>query len=168
MFTSTDGITWTPLAQVQPFDATAMQNALVLNGRIWLLGVSSLTTDVWSSADGATWRAEPSSPLRGNQLRSATVHDGRLWITAGGRIVPNVPLPAFENSLYYSIDGQTWTQVNAGPHYSERAEASMVSFDNKLWVLGGTDADSLKNDVWKSEDNGVTWQMRYVGSIPYP
>ena len=83
-------------------------------------------------------------------------------------MVVNDPLPVFENAIYSSPDGATWTQVNAGPHYSARAEASMVSFDNKLWVLGGTDTDSLKNDVWRSEDNGVTWQMRYVGSIPYP
>jgi N-acetylneuraminic acid mutarotase len=170
VFSSTDGATWTPVPQIAPFDPTFNSQALVLNGRLWLLGVPGATSDVWSTADGATWRAEPPSPFHALalQLRSATVHDGRLYITGGGRIVPNDPLPAFENAIYSSADGATWTPVNAGPRYSARAEASMLSFDNKLWVLGGTDANSLKNDVWKSEDGGVTWQMRYVGSIPYP
>jgi hypothetical protein len=167
VFSSTDGATWTPVTQLAPFDPSYYARALVLNGRLWLIGVTG-ANDVWSTADGATWRAEPVSPLRGLQLRSATVHDGRLYITGGGRFIVNEPIPVFENALYSSVDGQTWTPVNAGPRYSARADASMVSFDSKLWVLGGTDADSAKNDVWKSEDNGVTWQMRYVGSISYP
>jgi Big-like domain-containing protein len=169
VYRSADGVTWTQVTQVAPFTPNANAKALVLNGRLYLIGgVGGLPgSDVWSTADGATWEEEGTgTPLRSWRRISTTVHGGKLWITAGGR--PGAPYVEFNNLLYSSTDGKTWTQVTGGPRYPARADASMLSFDNKLWVFGGTDLTTLRNDIWVSADNGVNWRMRYAGTIPYP
>jgi hypothetical protein len=170
---STDGITWTQVTQVTNYTVRALFKAVIFNGRLWLVGgynhggpwVAAVST-----ADGATWRTESVSlPTAERLLISVAAHDGNLWITGGGT-TENSPdgNPVYSNLIWRSPDGVNWTQVNAGPRYSGRVDASMVSFDNRLWVLGGTNSSSMNNDVWVSADDGLNWRMRYVGTIPYP
>ena len=40
--------------------------------------------------------------------------------------------------------------------FGKRQEHSSVVFDEKMWVIAGTDGDDIKNDVWYSDD-GITW-----------
>ena len=49
-----------------------------------------------------------------------------------------------------------WSKVTtSGTHWSARS-VETVAFDGKLWVLGGHDDASPKNDVWWSSD-GMSW-----------
>ncbi|WP_273568773.1 Kelch repeat-containing protein [Maribacter halichondriae] len=40
--------------------------------------------------------------------------------------------------------------------FSKRSGHTSVVFQNKIWVIGGYDGESYKNDIWYSED-GETW-----------
>jgi hypothetical protein len=48
-----------------------------------------------------------------------------------------------------------WTQATASASFSTRSNHTSVVFDNKMWVIGGTNGLYL-NDVWYSSD-GATW-----------
>jgi len=50
-----------------------------------------------------------------------------------------------------------WYEVNESPSLSVRRGHAMLSHDNKIWIIGGEGASGLLNDVWYSEDNGLTW-----------
>ncbi|MEZ4156783.1 MAG: hypothetical protein R3B52_02320 [Candidatus Paceibacterota bacterium] len=50
--------------------------------------------------------------------------------------------------------GADWTQATSSANWSGR-ETYSVSFDDKIWVLGGYSTGYL-NDVWYSED-GASW-----------
>lgn len=52
------------------------------------------------------------------------------------------------------MSGINWTQA-AVPAFSGRAHHTTLTFEGKLWVIGGQDG-SRKNDVWSSVD-GQTW-----------
>ena len=63
------------------------------------------------------------------------------------------------------MDGTTWTQIDSNGSsdvgdlnapWSERRLHQVVSFNSALWLLGGFDSSSRKNDIWKSMD-GTTW-----------
>jgi dihydrofolate reductase len=49
-----------------------------------------------------------------------------------------------------------WTTATDSAAFSARYFHQSVVFDNKMWVIGGNESNSRKNDVWSST-NGVTW-----------
>lgn len=64
----------------------------------------------------------------------------------------------FENDVWSSTDGVTWTEETADAAWPIRASHQVEVFDGKMWVLGGSAAnwDSEYSDVWFSE-NGKDW-----------
>ncbi len=52
---------------------------------------------------------------------------------------------------------QSWTEMNASAGWTARYDhSSVVMPDGSIVLMGGWDG-SLKNDVWRSTDNGTTW-----------
>ena len=98
VWSSTDGTEWkqiTPNAGWSPRIAAAI---VEFRGKMWILGgtedyyfgdARSLRNDVWSSADGHTWKQETTnagwSPRAYHQ---AVVHAGKIWIFGGGNYLP--------------------------------------------------------------------------------
>ena len=122
------------------------------NGRLYVLGGygGSLKNDVWSSADGASWRFEGNAEWTGRWLYKAVSHNGRLYILGGndsGR----------RNDVWSSLDGRSWTleKANNNAFWTKRGRHHALSRDGLLYVLGGND-NSLRKDVWSSSD-GKSW-----------
>jgi hypothetical protein len=143
------------------------QGEIVFAGRMWILGgwfdsFQSAPRDVWSSADGKTWKqATPAAPWRHSDLSMSLEFAGRMWMMGGWY---NGRMPGHEagNEVWSSTDGASWQQSAEHAAWSPRLASAAVVFQNKMWILGGTenyyfgDASSLKNDVWSSAD-GKTW-----------
>ena len=55
--------------------------------------------------------------------------------------------------------------VTNNAEFSEREGYSMVSFKKHLWILGGYDGISAKNDVWNSSD-GKHWKKVSSDQLP--
>ncbi|MFA5213044.1 MAG: kelch repeat-containing protein, partial [Methanoregula sp.] len=55
---------------------------------------------------------------------------------------------------------QPWTLVNANAAWSARSSHSSVTLRDGSIILMGGDADGVKNDTWRSTDNGVTWTQQ--------
>ncbi|MBU1106406.1 MAG: Ig-like domain-containing protein, partial [Candidatus Riflebacteria bacterium] len=57
-------------------------------------------------------------------------------------------------------EGKVWALEQANTEntttFSQRSEHVMISFNNKLWVIGGFDGISYLNDIWSSSD-GKSW-----------
>lgn len=64
-----------------------------------------------------------------------------------------------ENSSDFKNETTTWTEVTPSADFSGRRNHASVVFDNKLWVIGGSDwstNDDDQDEVWYSSD-GITW-----------
>ena len=74
----------------------------------------------------------------------------KLWLLSGTYMY---------NDIWSSQDGITWTLINnsLGSQYLRRFGAIVASYDNKLWLMGGSYAGTLGNDLWSSTD-GRNWQ----------
>ncbi|WP_073086788.1 Kelch repeat-containing protein [Winogradskyella jejuensis] len=56
-----------------------------------------------------------------------------------------------------ALTGQFSEVTVTGNIFSARWRHQVVSFNNKIWVIGGEDTSGRKNDIWSSTD-GITWQ----------
>ncbi len=147
---SEDGASWTRITDNAGWSARGMIGGqAVLNGRMWVLGGGTYDTpevptrefknDVWSSADGVTWRQDlVEAPWEPRQYHDVAAWDGKLWVIAGYH-VGNL------SDVWYSADGQTWLEVPNTP-WAARHASSIFVHDDALWVVTG---NNLTSDVWK-------------------
>lgn len=111
------------------------------NGRYWLIGGGQdpdYDAQVWSSADGRTWRQEATDlSLPATAFYSAIVFDGRLWL-----IGPRV---------HSSANGTEWVDETPGtpPFSGGNGFLSAAVFQDAMWVVfQGTAYASTNGQVW--------------------
>jgi hypothetical protein len=103
--------------------------------------------EVWSSADGVSWRLESNHTAR-TWGGSPVVFDGKLWLVGANRD------GNFSRAVLVTDDGVTWREETAP--WSPRGAVATWVFDDKLYMTGGkysiTADGEIKfiysNDVW--------------------
>ncbi|UII76805.1 DUF5018 domain-containing protein [Flagellimonas sp. HMM57] len=98
----------------------------------------------------------PEAAFLGRRAHSTVVFDGKLWVMGGSYRLPMFTIDT--DDVWYSEDGITWTEATDAAAFGRRggrADHTSVTFDDKLWVIGGQ-GEGTFNDVWYSED-GITW-----------
>jgi hypothetical protein len=171
---SSDGINWSQVTTSGSLFSARNGNGLVVfNNRLWVIGGWSDPTpgglnairfnDVWSSADGVTWRQETAAAAFLPRVGPAAVASGgKLWVIGGNTAAGNV------NDVWSSTDGIVWTQATASAAFSSRVSPRVVAFNNEMLLIGGESNSTGTNDIWHSAD-GVTWaQFTPVGPVFAP
>lgn len=107
---SPDGVTWTQVNPVGSFPPRQRHESAVFNGRLYVVGGTSgedyatgtLYSDVWSSADGTTWRQDATVPgFAARSQPALAVLGGELWLAGGFGL-------SFFNDVWRSSDGVNW------------------------------------------------------------
>ena len=113
-------------------------------------GRSPLLNDVWSSADGKSWRRETDAAEWGGRYEhQALSHNGRLYVLGGST-------GSRQDDVWSSADGKNWS-LEDGAEWAGRWAHQALSHNGRLYVLGGYDG-SNRNDVWSSAD-GANWSL---------
>ena len=160
VWSSVDGISWTEATDGSVrWTARRDHSSVVFEDKIWVLGGwdgDSYKNDVWFSDNGINW-TEATDGSRRWDVRgkhSSVAFDNKIWVLGGQSLGG-----ARYNDVWSSENGISWTKVkpsnNAG--WSIRFDHSSVVFDNKMWVLGGSNLIRNFNDVWSSLD-GTNWK----------
>lgn len=150
-----------------------------------VFGASTIWGDVWKSGDGgASWTeiVGPDAPNHwpARAYFEAVAKDGQMFVIGGqdfnilsvpGPTGPiSVPVSNFFNDVWSSSDGVNWVQQTADAGWEGRAGLSSIVFGGEIYVMGGSKNDDSAvvgpggpqriyfNDVWKSSDNGATWE----------
>lgn len=181
VWSSADGSSWQQVTAQAGWSPRLAAAAVVFRGRMWILGGTtnyyfgdegSLRNDVWSSADGASWRQETAAAgWRPRAYHQAAVLAGRIYVFGGGNYVPSYQ--AF-NDVWSSDDGVSWRQETASASWSPRLWFSTAVYRGRIWVLGGWSNHPSTNwgDVWSSADgrswerleSAVSWKERHEHS----
>lgn len=175
---------WELITLKAPFAARDGAGSLSFNGQMWLLGGWNPRTadrvffpricnnEVWSSPDGAAWKLEKpntflddsfdrTSDWEGRHTAGYAVYRNRLWIIGG-----DCNQGHYQNDVWNSADGKTWTFVNRGHDvpWGPRALHYTVVHDDKIWVIGGQTMpgfapsdEAFYRDLWTTAD-GIQWQ----------
>ncbi|MHA7057639.1 hypothetical protein ACWGOQ_0010500 [Aquimarina sp. M1] len=86
-----------------------------------------------------------------NSLETGTMYYWQVQATIDGEIVAESTVQSFTTELISAL------MLTDNASYPKRINASVASFNNKLWIIGGEDAtDTPLNDIWSSSD-GINW-----------
>jgi hypothetical protein len=153
VWSSADGKTWQQETANAPWSPRAYHQAVVLNGRIYVLGGGNYVpeyhakNDVWSSADGVHWeQVTENAPWHERLWFSSVVYQGRIWVLGGWS---NNPAKNW-GDVWSSSDGKTWTELKSRQIWKARHEHSAFVFKDRLWIAGGH-AQPLSREVWSLE-----------------
>lgn len=148
-------------------------------GRFWMIagwspyeppdgwGAEAATTnEVWSTADGITWRQELEHGHPGfdrRHFQGTVVWRDRVWLIGGDIFLEP---GTYQHDVSSSADGVDWRVDLAQTPWSDRILHVAGVYNDRLWVAGGqnglagedpaVEPTVFHNDVWSSED-GVTW-----------
>lgn len=164
VWSSPDGITWTQVLANAPLitPATATTQfptrwgaaAVSFNNNIYLtcghasgMGVNTVNSDIWSSANGTTWSLVIDD-LVNVYYHQIVVNNNAMWFTCG--------YAPWEGGAYNGVNstnnGTAWTNAGVMP-FTGRFGHLSLSFNNQVWIMGGcnnTDSLTYFNDVWHS------------------
>jgi len=57
-----------------------------------------------------------------------------------------------------AVTGADWSAGNLSAEFPARSDHTTVVFNDRLWILGGTNGLTIRNDTWSSAD-GITWTL---------
>ena len=159
---SADGANWSAATTTAAFGARWGHTSLI-NGSptsMWVIGgrssSSAYLNDVWSSPDGVTWnQTTAAANFSYRENHASVLFNGKMWVIGGG------DASNLFNDVWSSADGIIWSQVLANgsassAHFSARAGHTCAVFNGAIWLVGGWDGTTDKNDVWTSID-GANW-----------
>ncbi|MDD8015155.1 MAG: galactose oxidase [Acidobacteriota bacterium] len=175
VWSSGDGATWTLVTPAAGWSPRLAPGFAVFKKRMWVLGGTedfynnndrTVFNDVWSSADGKSWKLETANaPWSKRAHGQAVVFQNKLWIMGGGFRSPKA-IPT--NDVWCSEDGVNWTLVTAAAEWKPRLWFSTVVYRGRMWVIGGwSEEHGNFGDVWYSDD-GKNWTELRSGPIWSP
>ncbi len=176
VWSSANGTEWTSTPRIAAPAAGTLWtgreriNAVAFNDRLWVVGGNAYPafgnanapgtplSDVWSTADGATWTQATDKAFEVARTNPAVfVHDGKIHV-AGGRNASGTLL----NDIWTSTDGVTWTELTVANKFTPTWGHQIISYNDQLFLIGGfvkneANADVIQQGAWISEDGGANW-----------
>jgi hypothetical protein len=168
VWSSADGANWTSHAgPFTRFPARALHDAVVFNGRIWVIGGNggnsgpARMSDVWSSADGANWTQETASAAFPARYGHKVAALNNALLLFAGSTTANGNFALGSDDIWRSENGRDWIQLSPGPRFQARSEHAIAVLGNRVYLTTGFNSNDYNagtrfNDVWSTAD-GVNW-----------
>jgi hypothetical protein len=156
LYTSKDGIKWTPVSK-QPFDVNSSTNltGVFCYGNIWLASVSSANnTSIAYSMDGYNWEPVKNNPFVTTQY--IAYHAG-TFVACGNSVNSKQSVSVSSDGIHWS--GLSDTDPFNYPNNPNDTGANYVVYAQGLWWLCG----SGNGTVLATSTNGTKWN-----AIPTP
>lgn len=158
IYKSANGRIWTYWADCphsHPVDMTLTVANLGSGDVLVLVGGTddagtTMSTEVWSSADGKTWGSKIGDIPAVRSGHSTVWYNGKLHV-AGGKS----DATTWNDDTYTSSDGVTWS-TNAAAMSSDSVHHKCLVFNGIMYLIGGFDGTNALNDVYSSTDS-ITW-----------
>lgn len=117
-------------------------NSIYIAGGVW----NVFAQDVWAFDQNYNWNLVNSvAPFGTSFGHGAEYFQDKLWIFGGEW-----------NKKVWSLNGTAWTQHPDAPWGDDRALFAHAKYNNKIWVLGGSNSYAVSNsEVWSFD--GTTW-----------
>jgi len=157
VWSSPDGLTWSPITTGAIFAPRFGHASVVFNSKMWVIGGKDYSgnyyNDVWSSADGSTWNLETSSPgFTGRYGHVCVVFNGEMWLLGGLSGTTGT-----QSEIWHSPDGINWSLATGTMPHGGTAGFTAVVYNSRIYIMGYFEVSGgVGGNVWSSVD-GTTW-----------
>jgi leucine-zipper-like transcriptional regulator 1 len=135
----------------------ALKSCLLIFSLFALLGLTIGCTKSPTSPGSGQWEEVTShAPFSGRYGLSGAVFNGVMWVVGGAAGNADNSVTYYDADVWSSGNGSSWTQATGSAPFGGRYGSQVLSYNGKLWLLGGNSGGTLKNDVWNSPD-GENW-----------
>lgn len=132
VWSSPDGANWSLVTGTGPWIANTGFNVVAFGTGMYFMGGhdgSGYRNTVYYSPDGSNWstlQQLATFPVRA--FFALLSFKGKMWVLGGNN-------GGDINSVYSSVDGQTW--VSTGTLPANRSDAAACVYSGKMWIVGG-------------------------------
>ena len=134
--------------------AVLFNDRFVIMGGATSAGIGSIA-NTRISTDGINWEVAPAN-YTAIRLHKSLVYDGKIWLFGGRNDQEATNLGSIYNISDISPEG-SWNLVTDSPGFKSRIAYSSVVFNDKMYIIGGTDLSGKFSTVLSSTD-GLNWQ----------
>jgi len=159
---------WQIIDALNPPPARKNHAAAVLEDKMYIFygqGASGMLSDIWEYDPATnTWTQMPSNgasmPTKASHA-TVNIYEGMFYFY-GGRSAGGYPVNPY--AYLYDVRSGYWNQRAEHPE-GARYGHTTTAFDNKLWVYGGTDGNSVFNDLWRYDPAVNTWTQVFPRGV---
>jgi hypothetical protein len=150
VWSSVNGLDWKREASPQTACASS---PVSFHTALWAIHGNTIR----KSQDGINWIDLTLNAPWANQISEphVMIHNERMFAFVANYDSTS-KLSDSSNSVWSSADGFTWSLETKKTEWQWRQGFTTISFDNRIWVMGGDDGKRNYNDVWVSVD-GKHW-----------
>lgn len=136
-----------------PFDKSYNFQMFVQNDALFALHPKG----TWKTHDGKTWTKTALPHITNLAFMKYVQFKGAVY--AIGTFQGNIEHFQISTAIYRTTDFERWEKIADHADFPKRFFRKMIAFQDKLWLLGGTDGDGTLgyNDIWYSDD-AIHWQ----------
>jgi hypothetical protein len=169
IWTSSDGSTWTPIADVSMFAGAAISDvAYGAYGFVAAGEDSSAQPTTWASDTGAVWTAAPDQAAFNNAQFSSLRATASGYVLGGS--VGGSAAATGVAAAWWSTDGRTWTRATVERANGVGTSLDSISVGADGMVGVGSASGGKAGTAWTSTD-GRTWRpiaVAYAGAVIPP
>jgi hypothetical protein len=164
VWTSTDGLRWTPVADQAAFSNAAMTGVTRIGLRYVAVGLALRRAVVWTSPDGSKWTRVPDAPMFHPRSSGAGSWIQMTGVVAAHGIVVAIGMDAAEACqdvcgrtvrAWRSVNGQIWTK-GTGDSFVDGQAFSVNGTPSGWLVTGPSGSDGCLGGIWASS-GAETW-----------
>jgi len=152
------------------FPRLSHHQALIFNDQMWVFGGqngASISNAILTSSNGISWNnRDNSNGFPGRQEHQVILFKDRLWLIGGyGYVDRDTYTTDVLSDVWSSEDGIAWERVLESAPFEGRRKHKVVSFEGKLWLMGGENIKGTGlTDLWSSND-GVNWTLENIDVV---
>ncbi len=141
---------------------TILRPFVMLLPSLFLLSVGCSSNNSPTAANPNDWEEVTAhAAFAGRYGLTGTVYNNLMWVVGGASGSGGVT--TYYSDVWSSGDGASWSKTNGGAPFGGRYGSQVLSFNGKLWLIGGNNSGILKNDVWNSTDGAAWTQVLAAG-----
>lgn len=143
-----DGVTWAELTVDAPFGAFVDHEAVVLNNRLYVVGIKADSAmHVWSTANGTDWVEENNDAFPHRSLFAMTVYNNAMYVIGGA-----VSGGGMTNEVWRSSNGRNWSLVSGVNGLMPVIRHTAITYNGRVLVICGQTSSGFSSRIYYSED----------------